>query len=156
MVIAGKILPLSGVIFHDDRKPLARWFASQRRYAHDEAEHLLEPGRKALGGIDRIRLAAWPAPLAIFIYTLIVKGCLLDGWPGWYYALQRLLFETNAGARDHRSNADCRPGRSSNVIASELQWAFDRCSRFVAARRSGDADRRRRGPERGIVGCILR
>lgn len=93
VVIAGTILPLSGVIFHDDRKPLARWLASQRRYAHDEAEHLLEPSRNKLGGIDRIRLAAWPAPLAIFFYTLIVKGCLLDGWPGWYYALQRLLFE---------------------------------------------------------------
>jgi hypothetical protein len=94
VVISGSILPLSGVIFHDDRKPLARWFTSQRRYAHDEAEHLLAPGRKKLGRIDRIRLAAWPAPLAIFIYTLIIKGCLLDGWPGWYYAFQRLLFET--------------------------------------------------------------
>ena len=94
VIIAGRILPLTGVIFHDDRKPLARWFASQRRYAHDEAEHLLEPSRKKLGGIDRIRLAVWPAPLAIFIYTLTIKGCLLDGWRGWYYALQRLLFET--------------------------------------------------------------
>jgi glycosyltransferase involved in cell wall biosynthesis len=94
MVIAGNVLPLSGVIFHDDRKPLARWFASQRRYARDEAEHLLELGRKRLGGTDRVRLAAWPAPLAVFIHTLIIKGCLMDGWPGWYYAFQRLLFET--------------------------------------------------------------
>jgi glycosyltransferase involved in cell wall biosynthesis len=94
VVIAGDILPLSGVIFHDDRKPLARWVASQRRYARDEAEHLLEPGQRKLGRIDRIRLATWPAPFAVFIFTLIVKGCLLDGWPGWYYALQRLLFET--------------------------------------------------------------
>jgi glycosyltransferase involved in cell wall biosynthesis len=94
LVIAGNVLPLSGVIFHDDRKPLARWFASQRRYAHDEAEHLLELGRKTLSRTDRIRLAAWPAPLAVFIHTLIVKGCLLDGWPGCYYAFQRLLFET--------------------------------------------------------------
>ena len=93
VVVSGRILPLSGVIFHDDRKPLARWFASQRRYAHDEAQHLLAPNRKKLGTIDRIRVVAWPAPLAIFIYTLIIKGCLLDGWPGWYYSLQRLLFE---------------------------------------------------------------
>jgi glycosyltransferase involved in cell wall biosynthesis len=94
LVTAGNVLPLSGVIFHDDRKPLARWFASQRRYAQDEAEHLLEPSRKTLGATDRIRLVAWPAPLAVFIHTLVIKGCLLDGWAGWYYAFQRLLFET--------------------------------------------------------------
>jgi hypothetical protein len=28
------------------------------------------------------------------MYALILKGCLLDGWPGWYYALQRLVAET--------------------------------------------------------------
>jgi glycosyltransferase involved in cell wall biosynthesis len=94
VVVAGNIFPLTGVIYHDDRKPLARWFSSQRRYAHDEAAHLLDASRKKLGRIDRIRLAACPAPLAIFIYALIIKRCLLDGWPGWYYALQRLLFET--------------------------------------------------------------
>jgi hypothetical protein len=26
--------------------------------------------------------------------VLFIKGCLLDGWHGWYYALQRLLAET--------------------------------------------------------------
>ena len=94
LVIAGEVLPLSGVIFHDDRKPLARWVSSQRRYAHQEAEYLLASDRNSLSRVDRIRLAAWPAPLAVLMYTLILKGCLLDGWPGWYYALQRLLAET--------------------------------------------------------------
>jgi len=47
-----------------------------------------------LGRADRIRLAAWPAPIVAFMYVLILKGCLLDGWPGWYYALQRLVAET--------------------------------------------------------------
>jgi glycosyltransferase involved in cell wall biosynthesis len=110
VVIAGNVLPLSGVIYHDDRKSLARWFASQRRYAHDEAEYLLEPGRKALAAADRIRLAAWPAPFAVFIHTLIFKGCLLDGWPGWYYALQRLLFETMLALEiiDRRLRRDAR------------------------------------------------
>jgi hypothetical protein len=50
--------------------------------------------RKALRRNDRVRLAAWPAPIAVFIYALICKGCLLDGWRGWYYALQRLFAET--------------------------------------------------------------
>ena len=58
-----------------------------------EAEHLLAADPNSLRMTDRIRLAAWAAPLAVFIYTLIFKGCLFDGWPGWYYALQRLLVE---------------------------------------------------------------
>jgi hypothetical protein len=36
----------------------------------------------------------WPAPLLVFLYTLFAKGCILDGWAGWSYALQRLLAET--------------------------------------------------------------
>jgi hypothetical protein len=94
VTVAGNVVPLAGVIFHDDRKPLARWFTAQQRYAHQEAEHLMASDRNTLGRADRIRLAVWPAPLAVFIYALILKGCLLDGWPGWYYALQRLVAET--------------------------------------------------------------
>jgi glycosyltransferase involved in cell wall biosynthesis len=93
VIVVGRVVPLSGVIFHDDRKPVARWFASQQRYARQEAKHLLASDRNSFSRADRIRFAAWPAPLAVFIYTLLVKGCLLDGWPGWYYALQRLLAE---------------------------------------------------------------
>jgi glycosyltransferase involved in cell wall biosynthesis len=92
--VAGSVVPLAGVIFHDDRKPLARWFTAQQRYAREEAEHLMASDRKALGRADRIRLAAWPAPFAVLMYALILKGCLLDGWPGWYYVLQRFVAET--------------------------------------------------------------
>jgi glycosyltransferase involved in cell wall biosynthesis len=92
-VITGPVEMLSGVIFHDDRKPLARWFASQRRYAEVEAEYLVGTDPKSLRWVDRLRLAGWPAPLGVFVYTLVVKGCLFDGWQGWYYALQRLLAE---------------------------------------------------------------
>jgi glycosyltransferase involved in cell wall biosynthesis len=94
VVVAGRIGPLDGVIFHDDRKSLSRWFISQQRYAKKEAEYLLASDRTALRPIDKIRLAAWPAPLGVFVYALLIKGCLLDGWPGWYYAFQRLLTET--------------------------------------------------------------
>lgn len=94
VVIDGEVKTLSGVVFHDDRKPLSRWFASQQRYSCSEADHLLASNRQSLSRVDRIRLAAWPAPLMVFIYTLLFKGCLLDGWPGWYYALQRLFAET--------------------------------------------------------------
>ena len=94
MSIDGQVLPLIAPIYHDDRKSLLHWFAAQQRYARQEAEHLLNSDRAALSNIDRIRLAAWPAPLATLVYTLLAKGCLLDGWPGWYYALQRLVVET--------------------------------------------------------------
>jgi glycosyltransferase involved in cell wall biosynthesis len=91
--IDGTVLPLASPIYHDDRKSLAHWFASQQRYARQEAEHLVSSDRSVLSRTDRIRLAAWPAPLAVFVYTLLVKGCLLDGWAGWFYALQRVLSE---------------------------------------------------------------
>jgi glycosyltransferase involved in cell wall biosynthesis len=94
VVVDGLISSLSAPIYHDDRKPLARWFASQQRYAQKEAEYLLSSNRADLGKMDRIRLAAWPAPLLVLVYTLLIKRCALDGWPGWAYALQRTLAET--------------------------------------------------------------
>jgi hypothetical protein len=32
--------------------------------------------------------------MLVFLYALFIKGCVLDGWRGWFYALQRLLAET--------------------------------------------------------------
>jgi glycosyltransferase involved in cell wall biosynthesis len=94
VMIDGPVRSLRGTICHDDRKPLARWLSSQARYAQREAEHLLASRVSELAWIDRLRRLGWPAPLLIVPYTLILKGCLLDGAPGWYYALQRLLAET--------------------------------------------------------------
>ena len=93
MVLDGEVLPLNGVIYHDDRKPLARWLTSQQRYAREEAEYLLDASPSALRRTDKIRLMGWPAPIGVFFYTLFVKGCIFDGWPGWYYALQRTTAE---------------------------------------------------------------
>lgn len=92
--IDGNVEDLKGAVFHDDRKPLSRWLTSQQKYARIEADHLLGAPRAALGRADRLRLMAWPAPPLVFLYTLLVKGCLLDGWPGWLYVLQRTLAET--------------------------------------------------------------
>jgi hypothetical protein len=36
---------------------------------------------------------AWPSPILVFLYTLIGKGCILDGWAGWYYVMQRTIAE---------------------------------------------------------------
>jgi hypothetical protein len=92
-IISGDILPLHAPLYHDDRKPLARWFGSQQRYASSEAEYLLTSNRTDLSGVDRLRRIGWPAPIAVFIYVLFVKGCILDGWAGWFYALQRVTAE---------------------------------------------------------------
>jgi glycosyltransferase involved in cell wall biosynthesis len=93
VIISGEVLPLDAVVYHDDRKPLSRWLTSQGRYAREEAEYLLNAPPGALRRTDKIRLMGWPAPIAVFLYTLFVKGCLFDGWPGWYYALQRTIAE---------------------------------------------------------------
>jgi glycosyltransferase involved in cell wall biosynthesis len=92
--VKGLVQPLSGPIFHDDRKPLSRWFSSQQRYAHEEAKHLLGCKSSELSRIDRLRLVAWIAPVGVVVYALFAKGCLFDGWPGWFYVLQRGLAET--------------------------------------------------------------
>lgn len=92
--VQGEVRALRGVIYHDDRKPLSRWIASQRRYAAQEARYLADAPVEKLSRGDRVRRMAWPAPLLVLFYTLFVKGCVLDGWPGWAYALQRLVAET--------------------------------------------------------------
>jgi glycosyltransferase involved in cell wall biosynthesis len=91
--IAGRVATLHGRIFLDDRKPHARWLASQQNYARREADYLLAAPRAGLGWADRIRLLGWPAPILVFFYTLIVKRCALDGWAGWLYVLQRTFAE---------------------------------------------------------------
>lgn len=93
VTVSGEVRALSGVIYHDDRKPLSRWLASQQTYARLEADYLLKAVAGTLRASDRVRRMAWPAPILVFFYVLVVKGCLLDGWPGWFYTLQRVLAE---------------------------------------------------------------
>lgn len=93
IVVAGETGTIRGRIDHDDRKPLAHWLASQLRYARLEAEYVLAQPRRAGRPVDRLRRMAWPMPLIVLPYTLLWRGCILDGWPGWLYALQRLYAE---------------------------------------------------------------
>jgi len=93
VMILGTIGNLSGAIYHDDRKSLAHWIASQQRYADDEARYLLETPIAKLKRGDRVRRMGWPAPLGILFYVLFVKGCIFDGWAGWRYAMERLIAE---------------------------------------------------------------
>jgi glycosyltransferase involved in cell wall biosynthesis len=89
----GTVADLRAPIFHDDRKPLARWLRSQLGYAAREATHLLASPRASLSRADRIRLMGWPAPILVYFYVLLAKGAVLDGPAGWFYAFQRLLAE---------------------------------------------------------------
>lgn len=93
VIVDGTVRALRHAIYHDDRKPLSRWFASQQRYAMEEARYLFAKPPQQLTRTDRLRRMAWPAPLGVLFYTLFAKGCILDGWPGWFYAVQRLVAE---------------------------------------------------------------
>ncbi|MBL9179960.1 MAG: glycosyltransferase family 2 protein [Verrucomicrobiaceae bacterium] len=89
--IPGIVAHLVTKIDHDDRKPLSRWFSSQDKYALLEAEKLA--ARTRLSPQDRIRRFIVIAPWLVFFFTLIVRGTLLDGWRGWFYAFQRMAAE---------------------------------------------------------------
>ncbi len=91
--IDGLVSLLSGWIDHDDCKPLGRWFGDQVRYATQEAEHIQRTPAAELNLPDRIRKKIIFAPFLVFTYTLFGKGLILDGWPGWYYVMQRTLAE---------------------------------------------------------------
>ena len=90
----GFIEELGNYAYHDDRKPFSRWLSSQKNYAELEADYLMTAPQSSLRRTDRLRLMAWPAPFLVFLYTAVFKRCLLNGWPGWLYVLQRTLAET--------------------------------------------------------------
>jgi glycosyltransferase involved in cell wall biosynthesis len=91
--VDGGVAWLRGFINHDDRKSLDRWLHEQNRYAEIEARHLQETPLDQLCFPDRTRRMVVLAPLLVFFYTLLGKGLILDGWPGWYYVFQRTLAE---------------------------------------------------------------
>ncbi|MEH1789740.1 MAG: glycosyltransferase family 2 protein [Nostoc sp.] len=93
VVVEGNSATLSGYIHHDDRKPLSRWLWAQDHYMVIESKKLLETPNSELSLGDRIRRQKILAPFIILFYCLIIKGGILDGWHGWYYAFQRVLAE---------------------------------------------------------------
>ncbi len=65
-----------------------------------EARHLLRSQKSEVGSQkeklsiqDRLRLKIFFAAPAMFLYLLFGRGLILDGWPGWYYVLQRTIAE---------------------------------------------------------------
>jgi glycosyltransferase involved in cell wall biosynthesis len=84
---------LNSYIYHDDRKSLSRWLWAQDRYMVLEVKKLQETSPSELSKSDLIRKTKVLAPFVILFYCLILKGGILDGWRGWYYAAQRTLAE---------------------------------------------------------------
>jgi glycosyltransferase involved in cell wall biosynthesis len=89
----GVVLSLKSKIDHDDRKPFARWFKEQRRYAKIEARHLLSMSLDQLSFQDRLRRKIFVAAPSMFLYLLFGRGLILDGWRGWFYVCQRTVAE---------------------------------------------------------------
>lgn len=94
VVVQGKICDLKTKLLHDDRKSLSAWLSAQNRYAVLEAYKLTNTPWEKLKWPDKIRQTRIVAPLLIYFYCLIFKGLLFDGWPGIWYALQRMMAET--------------------------------------------------------------
>lgn len=93
LTLQGSVGKLNTAILHDDRKPLSRWLWAQDRYMVLEVKKLLSTPQTELSLSDRIRKTKLLAPPVILIYCLFLKGGILDGWAGWYYAFQRVLAE---------------------------------------------------------------
>ncbi|MBE9196775.1 glycosyltransferase family 2 protein [Synechocystis sp. LEGE 06083] len=93
LVVKGHSEFLSKPIDHDDRKSLSRWLWAQDRYMTLEVKKLQKTPLSKLSWGDKIRQQKILAPFIIFIYCLIIKGGILDGWRGWYYAFQRVFAE---------------------------------------------------------------
>jgi hypothetical protein len=110
VAVQGKIGELQAPLMHDDRKSLRRWFRSQSRYTELEAQKLLAAHVAELGIADRMRRWIVVVPPLMLVYCLIVRGGILDGWQGFYYAFQRtmaeLMLSINLGRGFTRINAD--------------------------------------------------
>ncbi|WP_035990482.1 glycosyltransferase family 2 protein [Leptolyngbya sp. KIOST-1] len=105
--IDGPVASLRGPINHDDRKPLSHWLWAQNRYMVLEVQKLSTTPGHELSLADKIRKTKILAPFVVLFYCLILKGGILDGWHGWYYALQRVLVEMLLAI--HLIEADLKP-----------------------------------------------
>ena len=93
VALDGAIEDLRAPMLHDDRKSFKRWFNSQARYTELEAQKLRAADPANLTLPDRLRRWLIVIPPAILVYCLIVRGGILDGWAGFYYAFQRAVAE---------------------------------------------------------------
>ena len=101
VALEGAVEDLRAPIFHDDRKSLKIWFTAQSRYTELEAQKLRSTGSAELNLPDRLRRWRIVMPPAMFVYCLIVRRGIFDGWAGFYYAFQRAAAELMLSHRLH-------------------------------------------------------
>lgn len=106
VALQGAIENLRAPVFHDDRKSLRRWFNSQAKYTELEAEKLRAADPAELAFADRLRRWRFIVPPVMLVYCLIIRGGILDGWAGFYYAFQRAMAEAMLGYRLNGSRTD--------------------------------------------------
>ena len=108
LVLSGPCGRLQHPLLHDDRKPLSRWLWAQERYLRLEVEKLRRTPPAQLGVADRLRRFRLVAPFLVLPFCLLLRGGLLDGWRGWFYAFQRtyveLLFSLMLIEAEHRGD----------------------------------------------------
>jgi glycosyltransferase involved in cell wall biosynthesis len=90
--VRGPVRDLKARIIHDDRKSTEQWMLSQGRYMKRELGFLRAEGS---GVVSWLRLNPPLMPLIVFLYCLFVKGLILNGHAGIFYALQRLMAEAS-------------------------------------------------------------
>jgi glycosyltransferase involved in cell wall biosynthesis len=99
VAVEGGIEDLRVPVLHDDRKSFKRWFNSQSKYTELEAQKLKATDPRVLEFADRLRRWRFIVPPAMLFYCLVVRGGVLDGSAGFYYAFQRAMAELMLGHR---------------------------------------------------------
>ena len=101
VALEGAVEDLHAAIFHDDRKSLKRWLNSQAKYTELEAQKLRAADPAELDLADRLRRWRFVVPPVMLVYCLFVRGGILDGWAGFYYAFQRAMAKAMLSHRLH-------------------------------------------------------
>jgi glycosyltransferase involved in cell wall biosynthesis len=89
----GQVGDLAAYALHDDRKPLDRFVAAQRRYARLEAAKLLSSEFRSLPLSGKLRKVRFVTPVLVPLWLLLGRGLILDGRRGLAYLRQRRIAE---------------------------------------------------------------
>lgn len=106
-VVAGPVGRLRRPMLHWDRKPLGAWFDRHARYADWEATLRANGALAALAATDtplrrRLKAAFAACPckgLAAFLHSYVLRLGVLDGAPGFHFALARGFYYWQVGLR---------------------------------------------------------
>jgi glycosyltransferase involved in cell wall biosynthesis len=93
IAVDGDVADLVTPLIHDDRKSFRSFLERQRRYMKQEARKLRTQDPRSLGVAGRVRKLVVIAPFAVVVHALFVKGLILDGRAGLWYAWERFVAE---------------------------------------------------------------